>query len=336
MTEQTNTPQMGETPFPFGECAFYGFNGLKGSVWPFVIRVALPYFLLALVLAVAPMFFMGDYMRWIVTLENMDETSQLAQVFANFGRYSLGFLAMGLLSLIVYSASVNAGYRWYLNRDMSGQFGALRFGMDEVRTFLVSVFYFLFIFLVPYLALVILLIGIFGGVSAGGGDPENAGFAVLLVFLLIPAMIVFMVFFGIRLSLCVPLSLERKQFVFWDSMRLTKKRGWALLGAYLILGVVYIIVAMIVSTIGQILLLGNFFGIIMQAAESKVSDTQMINQIADSLSSPGAIASLILYGGLSAVVSTIFLFAFVGLTAYSMRFLQEEKGDIVGNLEVFD
>ncbi|MBL4618449.1 MAG: hypothetical protein JKY46_12220 [Robiginitomaculum sp.] len=122
----------------------------------------------------------------------------------------------------------------------------------------------------------------------------------------------------------------------FKSMALTKGRGWALLGSYLIMGVIYFVALTIVSVLQNIALLGQMMPMFTDPEYLESGGTEMFTAMAEMFKSPEMLLAMTGVMVLQVIVSTVFLFAYTGLTAFSMRYLQEEKGLLVSELDVFD
>jgi hypothetical protein len=321
----TNEPIGSLPPFPFSECAFHGFHGAKGHYKELFLRIGLPYAIYYLVISLGSFMFMGEYFSALGAIVNTSGEPDLSELFGFLGKFLLPMLILAPLGLILWASVQNAILRWYMTGDLRGQFGALRFGMDEWRTLGVSLVYGLLVVAVPYIILLVSVLLVAISPILG-----------IITFVVILGIFPVMIYFGIKLSLGVPLSLERRQFTLFDSMRLTKKRGWALLGTYLILGAIYFVIASIVGTIGQLVIMGSIMPILLDPQAIEGDPSQMFEIMSDAFSSPGTLIGLGIYAVLQTLIAIGSMFAFSGLSVYAMRFLQEEKGDIVGNLDVFD
>jgi hypothetical protein len=150
------------------------------------------------------------------------------------------------LSLIMYAVIYATVNRAVLRPADSG-FGYIRFGMDEVRQFLL-----LLVWMVAIVAIyigcavalmVLVLIGAFMG-------PVGAGLMTLIGALLTLGV---MVFFVTRLSLASAQTFDRRRIDFFGSWGLTKGRFWKVLGTYLL-------------ALGVAILIGFLFMIIDMAA----------------------------------------------------------------------
>lgn len=150
---------------------------------------------------------------------------------AMMGRLAPAFLLLLPLGLIYYAVLYSAVYRAILRPEEGGA-GFLKLGGDEFRV-------------LGALALLVLIL--MGGTFAAGlilsvlGGLAGRGAAVLGVLLLLGGM----VFLVVRLSLALPATFAERRILIFESWRLTKGRFWALLGAYVLAGVLAIVVSML-------------------------------------------------------------------------------------------
>jgi hypothetical protein len=134
-------------------------------------------------------------------------------------------LLVSLAGIVVTSVLYAAAQRAVL-RPREGGPGFLRLGMDEVRTFLLTIFY-LIIFVIATIVL-----GFIVALFMGGAGPQAVGSAALIVLVLIAVMLAY---FGTKLSLTYPVTIIRESFAIGEGWSLTDGRFWTLFGAYLIL-----------------------------------------------------------------------------------------------------
>jgi hypothetical protein len=130
------------------------------------------------------------------------------------------------------------------------RFGYLRFGADEWRQIAVSI-----LFLLIYLALAFAVSLIAGPIAGLAGDKAGAvaapvlalGFAAIVVILL-------------RLSLCNVQSFDQKRITMFDSWKLTRGRGWTLLGGYVVAGIMAVFVVALCGAIYGAVTIGLYGG----------------------------------------------------------------------------
>ncbi|MBL1430175.1 MAG: hypothetical protein COA60_001410 [Robiginitomaculum sp.] len=207
--------------------------------------------------------------------------------------------------------------------------------MDEVRTILVLFVYGLMVFVVPYILLIVFMI-IGGIIIAVIGNMVGNIIGGLIMAIGGLAMFPLMIWLAVKLSLSVPMSLDAKKFTMFKSMALTKGRGWALLGSYLIMGVIYFVAISIMSVLQNVVLLGQMMPMFTDPNYMDSGGADMFAAMAEIFKSPEMLLAMAGVLVLQVIISTVFLFGYTGLTAFSMRYLQKEKGELVSELDVFD
>jgi len=152
--------------------------------------------------------------------------------------YLVQTLLITLAGLVVSSILYAAALRAVLRPGEGGP-GALRLGMDEVRTFLLTLLY-VIIFFVGMIVLTFIF-----ALFMGGAGTRTAGAGAIIVMVLV---CVIGAYFGTKLSLTYPLTLMRESFAIGEGWSLTDGRFWTLFGAYLILFLIMLVVA-VASTV---------------------------------------------------------------------------------------
>jgi hypothetical protein len=328
----TNIPKA-KPGFPFSDCVFYGFQSSKSKLLPVIWNIGLP------VIVLSGLYYVGIMYGFVQLFAGVDFTAMEDLPASEMSEFLVkSFVIYGLVivaSFVFMAITMNSAYRWFLHQDIKGTIGALRFGMDEVRTALVLFVYGLMVFVVPYILLIIFLI-IGGILMAVIGNMVGTIIGGLIMAIGGLAMLPLMIWLAVKLSLSVPMSLDAKKFTMFKSMRLTKGRGWALLGSYLIMGVIYFVVLMIVSVLQNIVLLGQMMPMLTDPSYLESGGTETFAAMAEIFKSPEMLLAMAGVMVLQIIVSTVFLFGYAGLTAFSMRYLQEEKGELASELDVFD
>ncbi len=319
--------------FPFGKCVFHGFESMSTNIKTLFPRIILPFGILNLFLYLAVFYVVVQMSSDFLATGIFDDstfdatnTEVLGLIGKGVGMYGL-FL---LVSLFLFAVVINAVFRWFFDQNLEGQLGALRFGRDEIRTVLVLFVYNLLTMMAPFfLGMIVLSIGAGVGMASAVVGGLIMGVGVIGIF-------VGMVYLSVKLSLCVPLSLQRRKFTMFDSLRLTKGRGWSLLGSYTIMWVIYMVAVMLLSVVQNVSLATQISPILRNTITQAGDDTAVMQAILDMLQSPTMFIPLAIFLVLQITVFVTFLFGFTGLTAFSMRFLQEEKSDTLTDLGVFD
>jgi len=328
----TNIPKP-KPGFPFSDCVFHGFQIPKGKLLLVIWNIGLPVIVLMALFYVGVMYGFVQLFAdgaFVVTdeLQSPEMAGFLGKFFALYG-----FIIV--TSFVFMAVTMNAAYRWLLQQDLKGTIGALRFGMDEVRTALVLFVYSLIVFVVPYILLIVFLI-IGGILIAVIGN--MVGTIIGGLIMAIGGLVIFplTIWLAVKLSLSVPMSLDAKKFTMFKSMALTKGRGWALLGSYLIMGVIYFVAISIASVLQNIVLLGQMMPMLSDPSYLESGGTEMFAAMAEIFKSPEMLLAMAGVLILQVIIGTVFLFGYTGLTAFSMRYLQKEKGELLSELDVFD
>lgn len=157
------------------------------------------------------------------------------------------FIPIILISGLLVAGAV---YRGVLRPNDHGWVMGLKLGADELRLFLVSFMkglLFLGVGLACGVALVIL--AAIGGIAGG---KAGTGIAMLLVVVGYVAMICFMIYLAVRLSLSGPATVADQKFRLLSTWGMTKGRFWPLLGCYLLAFVLYALVGIIVYAVTAI------------------------------------------------------------------------------------
>jgi predicted small secreted protein len=173
------------------------------------------------------------------------------------------FRAMGVMYLfyfglfIVLTVLMAAGVRAVLRPDEPG-FAYIRLGMDELRLvglmlLLVIGSFILMIVLVILMSIVLAATGAMGGFGRGGA-PGLGFFLMMIVIYAIP------IFFYVRLSPALALTMIRQKIIIGEAWRLTSGNFWKMFAGYLVLNLMLFAVYMailfaifipLVSTMGS-------------------------------------------------------------------------------------
>jgi hypothetical protein len=163
----------------------------------------------------------------------------------------LGLLALSYFLVIFFSMLLLASYeaaclRWMVRGETGGLFG-LSLGSDTWRVWLGYWIWF-FIFLAFYLLLVFAFAasGVSMAMSVGGKGEVNP-FMPLVVFAVCLAVIALWIFVAVRLAPGAATSVIAKRFAMFDAWNVTKGRFWALLGAFAVLWILYIVAILVIE-----------------------------------------------------------------------------------------
>lgn len=226
--------------FSASDAAFEGFRVVRRHpmtvVWWAVAYVA--FFAIFFALAVGPL---TSVMASVEALERSGEPSMAEAQALGMAYLALFAVAMplGLLSGAILNTAVA---RSVLQPEQS-RFGYMRLGMDEIRVLGVTV--------VISIAMVIASMVTFGLIGVAAGLISVVGVPALwvLVVLLVLAGAAAMIWLLVRLSLVVPMTLDRRKFALAEAFALTKGRVFPILG----MAIIAFIMAILVSLLGLII-----------------------------------------------------------------------------------
>ena len=141
------------------------------------------------------------------------------------------------ISLIIGVILRTAVYRAIL-RPQDSSLGSVRLGPDEMRVFLVNL-------LIGLLVVGVLMVDgvVIGTLSLAGTVGGLVAFVCLLASLAAMVVILF------RLSLAAPQSFAQRKLSLFGSWKLTKPILWPMVGSYLIAGILYLVVFVLLNVI---------------------------------------------------------------------------------------
>ena len=225
-------------------------DGPKGFLWKF----ALAYALAACLLQVISVFLQwpvyeayiglfanggGDFDGYVEDMENVSMASRLS---------GLLILPLAILLWILFEGANQRRY-------MRGEGFGLRIGADEGRLFVVGLIW-MALFIAMYIGFAIMIaIPVAVGLAVGS---DAAMLAVLLGIVLVLGYMVLTLWFSARLSAAAALTVRDRQIRFFESWRVTRGKGWTILGAWIVLG----LIAMVVMMLFYLLMAGLGIGLL--------------------------------------------------------------------------
>ncbi len=180
-----------------------------------------------------------DFQRQMALRKSMGVTGPPVFPANMFGTLFLVEIIALLVMLVAFAAVVRAAAR----AENEG-FAYIRVGMDELRLLGLTIIIILLAIVAEIVA--VLVLGILGGVlGAMLGAKAGIGVAALLTVALFCGAI----YAQVRLSLAGVLTVIQHRIVIKDAWRATKGQFWSLFLAYLVMGLIYLAVSVVILAI---------------------------------------------------------------------------------------
>lgn len=228
--------------FSATEAAFAGYrligkNPMLVVMWSLVSFV----FLLAIVGMFAAL--AGGPIMSLVRLEQgaTPSTEQVASLFLTM----LPAILLALPLLLIFNGVMVAGVNRAILRPTEGGFFFLKLGGDELRLAVVLLVQGLAAFGVNFVASMFQGIVTVGSIAATGGDFENASSSPIGLLLQLVTWCV-LIFLNIKFCLALPQSFDKRSIDIFGTWSLTNGRFWPILGAYLLCGLLAVILILVV------------------------------------------------------------------------------------------
>lgn len=227
--------------FSGSDAAFEGFRLVRRNPMALVAWT-----LLYAVVSLLSLFVMSNaidtLVAWGERMEALEGTSptpdEVLAAFQGLGQVMLGFSWLIPVSLAVSAILMAAVARGVLN-PRAGGFGYLRFGMDELRVFVVT----LVLSILAFCAWIALAIVI--GVLAGVAGATGANWMWLVGLIAGLAGVAAIIWIAVRLSLAVPMTVAENRIAIFDSFGLTRGRFWSLFGMAVIAFVMVLVISLL-------------------------------------------------------------------------------------------
>ena len=216
---------------------------------------------------------------------------------------------VGLIALVLFAAFEAACLRWLVRGESGGGFLGLTPGADTWRVFAI---YFMWLCLLIAYCFVIALFYVLVGIVANIGGP--ARIVAMLLGALAPLGFLALLFWGaVRFAPAAATSVARRRFAFFEAPGVTRGRFWELFGAFILLWIGYIVIAMIVGQIIQLPAQGVMAPVMQKLM---TGDTGNIGPLmVEAMSSPVYLASMGAYLVFSTIIGAVFYIAMFGANA---------------------
>jgi hypothetical protein len=202
-----------------------------------------------------------------------------------------------LFLLVLFAAAVRA-----VVRPSDDRFAYLRLGMDELRLIGLGVIFMVAAILAEFVA--ILLLALIGGLLGAAIGKVGAALVAVVLGLLIMCAAIYV---EVRFSLAGVLTVMQGRIVIMDSWRATRGMFWTLLGAYLLIGLAFLLVFIVIIAITNPHLLSAYASLDPRAMNAAAQE-QMAGQ-------GGFSVSMIVQMLLGAVVGTLMMAVASGAAA---------------------
>ncbi len=238
-----------------------------------------------------------------------------------------GILLLYLVFIFVicvwFAAYEAACLRWMIKGEQKGPFG---FSLDADTWRVYGTYWAWLIFVVLGLIALMIILGVLSAVLGvllgqnGATSGATAGLAMLpLIAVLVP------IYFATRFAPAAAASVAQGRFKFFDAWKVSKGRFWALFGAFFLLWLVYIVVAIGLTCGWLAFTLGPSAAEIMSQSSDPATMSLAINQaMMDALGTPMGIATYIAVQLLTMAVALIFYVSMFGINARAAQAALEE------------
>lgn len=188
----------------------------------------------------------------------MIRASALVETDPELALQSLGVIGHFFLVMMLYTigyAAVaaiirSAFYRGYFFGELGGSF-PLKFGADEVRTWLAYLGFYVIVTVTLTVAIIVLMVPFFIVMFTTGGD--SLGVIVVGTIAIYILSFAAFIWLGVRLSIAGALTTLRGKTHLLAARHITKNRFWPLLGSILVAGLFGYVASYIAMTTGVIM-----------------------------------------------------------------------------------
>lgn len=294
--------------FSFGNAVghFTKTDGPRGFLWKF----ALAYAALACLMQVFSVFLQwpiyeayiqlftgdGDFDRYVTQMEHIPMSTSLAGLLT---------LPLGILLWVMFEGANQRRY-------MRGAGFGLRIGADEGRLLLVGLIW-IALFIGMYIVFAVALIVPFGvgfALKSDGVVP-----AILLGLVLIPGVLLLFLWLSARLSAAAALTVRDRQIRFFESWRITRGKGWTIIGAWIVLG----LIAMLVMIVFYLLLFALGAGLLSAQVPDLLDGRAPDDEIMAAVMSPVFWGPMLVVVLAFAVAQSMLMHVFSGPAALAAR-----------------
>lgn len=293
-------------------------GGPAGFLWKF----ALAYTLIACVLQALSVWVQWPVYEVYIRIftEGGDIESHARELEQASNSTMLQGLLLAPLGLFVWLMFEGANQRRY----MRGEGFGLRIGADEGRIFVVGLMWIAF-FIGAYIGLVFaILIPVFIGLAMG---ESGIALAILLGVLMFFGYMLLVLWLAARLSAAASLTVRDRRIRFFESWRITRGKGWTILGAWIVLLLIIMVAYVVLYLVAIALGFGLIAAQVPDFADGRIDDAAILAAVASpAFWVPMLLVGLVLFG-----VQAMFQHIFSGPAALAARTDPDWSGaDVAG------
>jgi|CXWL01.1.fsa_nt_gi hypothetical protein len=261
----------------------------------------------------------SDYIGWATSLgANMENAKPGAPPSMDMMMPPQSVMALGpmyLLFILFYHillASYEAAcLRWMIRGETGGVLG-LSLGADTWRVYFGYWIWF-FLLIAFYIVIAVVAFGLAGSfVAVGGAQPGSSMGGGMAVFipLIVLALVLGLVYFAVRLAPAAATSIARRKFAFFDAWTVTKGRFWALLGAFVLLLLMFLVLC-IVASIGM----GAMIGMNAASHMAQNGEPESAAAALQMMSNPQVLVPIVVMYATMLIASMLLYLALFGVNA---------------------
>lgn len=220
-------------------------------------------------------------------------------------------LVAGLVGWVLFAAFEAACLRWLVRSEKGGGLWGIGAGADTWRVFAVH-----WIWLGLGLAGAVAVAAFYLLMRAFAGLHPIAQMLAILVGVLAPlGIFASLIWFSVRLSPAAALSIARGKLSFFGAWEVTRGRFWNLLGAFVIAGAAYLLVATIVGGLMRIPIDQAMAPIMADVMRGGANGVAVLDRLRETLFTPLYIALFAFYAVVTRVIAIVFYVAWFGINA---------------------
>lgn len=232
------------------------------------------------------------------------------------------YFAFIFVICVWFAAYEAACLRWMIRGEQKGLFG---FTLDGDTWRVYGTYWAWLIFCILGIIALMIILGVLGavlGVLLGQSGASPGAMASLAV---LPFIAIFVpIYFATRFAPAAAVSVAERRFKFFDAWPATKGRFWALFGAFLLLWVLYVIVALGLMVAWLAYTLGPQASEIFAQADATAMSLAINQAVIDAMATPMGLGTYIAVQLVTLTFALVFYVALFGINARAAAAALEE------------